>query len=102
MYIVCKGLDARGEVLWVWLDEALFISSAMPAVIDDEILIPRILHAGGDHSIGRPANEGLIDIAAKFVPAVPPHGRGERKAVRLAFRARRTILRDTCARVHRA
>jgi len=63
----------------VRLDEAELIALAMPAIVDDDILIPRCFHAACHHRVCGLANEILINVAGEFVPTVPTHGRGERQ-----------------------
>src|SRR5450432_2202855 len=69
-------------MLWIGNDVSILIAAYLPAVIDDDILIPGVLHTGFHHAIRHSLNHVLADIAAKFVPRVPSHGRREREIAR--------------------
>ena len=60
-------------------DVAVFVARELPAVVDVEVLISGIFHAGGDHGVGHSADHLFIDVAAEFVPTVPAHRRRERE-----------------------
>jgi len=50
--VVSQRFDACREELRVRLDVAIGIAFAVPAVVDDDVLIADALHAGGNHLVG--------------------------------------------------
>ena len=77
-------MDVGGERLHVGepavgLDAALGVALALPGVVDVDVDITRIPHAGGDHGVGCGAHVGVGDLFGKVVPAVPSHGRRGRQ-----------------------
>jgi len=62
------GLTALGWVGGVAL--------ALPGVVDVDVDVAGVAHAGGDEQVGGVADVLVGDLAGEEVPAVPAHGRG--------------------------
>ena len=77
--IISKSLNAGREVLRIGDDVAVLVARDLPAIVDDDVLVAGIFHAGFDHGIGHAADHLFIYIAAEFIPTVPAHWRGERE-----------------------
>ena len=76
--VVSECLYAGRESLRIGNNVAVFVSTHLPAIVDHHILVPRVFETRRDHVVGNAANQLLAYIAAKFVPAVPAHGRRAR------------------------
>ena len=72
------------------MNKAEAVALAMPAVIDDNILITGILHSVHGHCIGSLAKQSFVHIAGEFIPAVPSHRRSERQSVEFLCMQKRT------------
>jgi len=72
--VIGKGFDARGKVFRIGNDVAVFFARDLPAVVDDDVLVAGVFHAGLHHGVGCLAKEIFVDVALEFVPAVPAHG----------------------------
>src|SRR5438477_6763613 len=83
MHIVRQRLHAGWEALGVGLDVAVGVALALPAIVNVHVLEAGVLQARLDHGIGGLADQSLVDIAGKFVPAVPAHLRGAGQAFSL-------------------
>ena len=75
MDVVRQRLDTRREFLRVGGDEAISIARAVPAIVDDDILIAGVAHSARDHRVRRRPHRLLVDVAGELVPAVPAHRR---------------------------
>jgi len=76
MYIIGQCLDPSGKFNCIDDDVTGAIPAHLPAVIDHNVPITRLLHPRGDHRIGYLPDDLFIDtVTGEFVPAVPPHGR---------------------------
>ena len=62
----------------------LAIALHLPAIVDHDVLIAGVLHAGLDHGIGHLPDQVFAHMASEFVPAVPSHRRscGQRLLLR--------------------
>jgi len=52
-----------------------------PAVVDIDVLVAEIRHAGPDHGVRRLAKQFVADAVVVRVPMVPAHGRRQRERV---------------------
>jgi hypothetical protein len=86
--VLGQGLDPGGKALRIGLDVAVGVALALPAVVDDHVLVACRTHAGGDHRVGGVADHPLVDVAPEPVPRIPAHRRRQGEAVRLARRPR--------------
>ena len=57
------------------------IPAHLPAIVNHDIFIPGIFHPAPDHSIRHRLDQIFADVAAKLVPAVPPHRGSQRHSV---------------------
>src|ERR1019366_4083855 len=100
-----SGIDAELEALGVDIvgqgfhvgeffvgeDVAVFIAAGHPGAFDHAALLPGVVdvdvdvaglaHAGGSDGVGHPADGRVIDATGELVPTVPTHGRGLGEAV---------------------
>jgi len=83
VHVVRQCLHARREALLVGGDEAARVTLAVPAVVDVDVLVARVLHAGRDHRVGSLADHLLAHVAAELVPAVPAELGSLREAIEL-------------------
>ena len=81
MNIVGQRLDARRKVLRIRNDTSDGIAIHLPAVVDHHVLIAGVFHPAADHRVSHALDQIFADVAVKFVPAVPAHGRGESEPV---------------------
>ena len=59
-----------------------FVASLLhPAVINVDVLVSVVGHAGGDHHVGRVAHVLLGDVMIVDVPTVPAHRRGQSQCI---------------------
>jgi len=80
--VVGQGLHAAGELDRVGDDPSVGAPVDLPAVVDDQVLVSGVAHAGLDHGVGRLADQGLVDVATELVPGVETHGRHGRQELR--------------------
>ena len=66
MNIVRQRLDPGGKVLGVGHDVAARVALHLPAIVDHDVLIAGVLHAGLDHGVGHLPNQVFVHIAAKL------------------------------------
>ena len=60
----------------------------MPAIVNVDVFVARVFHAGGDHRVGGFADQLLVHLVGEFIPTVPAHLRGQGQLVELlALRA---------------
>ena len=57
------------------------IPAHLPAIVNHDIFIPGIFHPARDHSVRHGLDQIFADVAAKLVPAVPPHRGSQRHSV---------------------
>ena len=74
MDVVGEGLHV-GELV-VGLDVAAGVALAFPGVVDVDVDVAGVAHAGGDEEVGGVADVLVGDLAGEEVPAVPAHGWG--------------------------
>src|SRR5512133_1699605 len=82
MDVICEGFDTRGKMFGTGLNESKTVTDPMPAVINDDILIPCILHSGSYQGISHIPDHFFIHVAGKFIPAVPTHRRSESQVLK--------------------
>lgn len=75
MHIICQCFHSIGKTFGIDLYISFFVSSYLPAVVDDQVFIACILHACGNHGVRHFFDELFAHIASEFVPAVPSHRR---------------------------
>ena len=75
MNVVGKRLHVRKFVVGV--EDAACVALAFPGVVDVDVDVAGVFHAGGDDLVGGVANVLVGDFAGEEVPAVPAHGRGQ-------------------------
>src|ERR1700733_2048696 len=74
MNIIRQCPDTAWEFYRVGDDIAGAVPADLPAIIDHDILIPRLLHTRRHHRICNLPDHFFIDaIAGEFIPAVPAH-----------------------------
>src|SRR2546421_2795245 len=73
--VIRQRFDTGRESLRVGNDESIFIAAHLPAIVDHDVLITRILHSARHHRVGHGLDHVFADVAAEFVPAVPAHRR---------------------------
>src|SRR6202044_1705113 len=67
--VVAQRLHARGKPLHIGHDVARSVAPGLPAVVENDELIARVLHAVRCHRIGGSANNLLVEVLApKLVP----------------------------------
>ena len=54
--IIGQGFHAGGEAFFIDLNLAVFVALAVPAVVDVDVFVARVFHAGCDHSVGHVTN----------------------------------------------
>src|SRR5271166_5331064 len=60
------------------MQNAVGVAVALPGVVDVDVDVARVFHAGRDELVGGVAHVLIRDIAVKEVPTIPAHGRGLR------------------------
>src|SRR5260370_20448921 len=65
MDIVGERLHARRKMFGIGHDVPVAVALHLPAVIDNNVLVAGILHAGGDHRIGTLPDQILTDVTAE-------------------------------------
>jgi len=84
MDVFAQRFHAAGKFVRIDYDVAVRIAVDLPAVVDDEVFVAGIEHAGLHHGIGDFFDGVFIDATAlKAVPAVPPHRWGLGQPVEL-------------------
>ena len=78
MHVIGKRFDALRKTLRIGNDVAVRIARDLPTVVNHDVLIVGVLHAGFHHRVRHPTDQFVAHVAAKFVPGVPSHGRSER------------------------
>ena len=78
--VIGECLHTGRETLRIRDDIAVGIAVHLPAVVDDDVFVAGVGHAGGGHRIGHLLDELLADVAAELVPGVPAHRRRGREA----------------------
>ena len=58
----------------VAVDDAGGVSVALPGVVDVDVDVAGVAHAGGDEEVGGVADVFVGDFAGEEVPAIPAHG----------------------------
>jgi len=77
MDVVGQSLDAVRKPGWVGDDHPIGVAGDLPTIIDVDELVTGRLHAVGGHGVGDATDGRVTHIAAKMVPAIPAHGRGQ-------------------------
>ena len=72
--VVAEGLHV-GEAV-VGVEDALGVALALPGVVEVDVDVAGVLHAGGDELVGGAADVGVGDVVGEVVPTVPAHRRG--------------------------
>jgi hypothetical protein len=75
MYVIGQGFDPTGKSGGVRNNVPLGIAADLPAVINIDVLVARLLKATADHRVRYFADQLLAYLASKLVPTVPAHGR---------------------------
>ena len=75
------GVDVVGEGFHVGefrvgVQDAGGVALAFPGVVDVDVDVAGVFHAGGDELVGGAADVFVGDFVGEEVPAVPAHGRG--------------------------
>src|ERR1051325_3136098 len=82
MDVVTESFHSMRKSLRVDDDISFFVAAHLPAVVDIDVDISRIFHAGLDHRVSHSPDHLFADVAPEFVPAVPPHRGSEGKICR--------------------
>ena len=71
--MIGERFDAVWEPLGIGDEVAIGVSTffVAPTIVDDNVFIADVLHAGADHRVSRLSNDVLIDLVAKGVPTIP-------------------------------
>ena len=72
--VVAEGFHV-GEAV-VGVENALGVALALPGVVQVDVDVAGVLHAGGDELVGGAADVGVGDVVGEVVPAIPAHERG--------------------------
>ncbi len=72
MNVVRQRFHVRELV--IGLDDARGVALAFPGVVDIDVEVAGVPHAGGDEGIGGFADRLVGDLARKVVPTIPAHG----------------------------
>jgi len=70
--VVGEGFHVRELV--VGMEEAVGVALAFPGVVDVDVGVAGVFHAGGDEVVGGGADIFVSDSAGEEVPTVPAHG----------------------------
>ena len=80
--VVTDGLHAAGKTIRVGEEHTVSTAPALPAVVNDYILVAGLAHAIAGHGISSCLDHGFVEpIAADLVPTIPSHGRGQGQVV---------------------
>ena len=79
MNVVGQRLHVGEFVIGV--QHAIRVALAFPGVVDVDVNVAGIFHAGGDNLVGGVANVLVSDLAGEVVPTVPAHGRSLRRLI---------------------
>ncbi len=82
MNVVSNGFHAMRKALRVGDDVGIRVAADLPAVVNDDVDVARIFHAGLHDGVGHALDEIFADVAGELVPRVPAHGRGQRQVRR--------------------
>jgi len=94
--VIGDRLDAVRESQGVGLQRPVRVARRVldrPAIVDVDVLVAGVAHAGRHHRVGRALDEVLVDVALELVPAVPAHRRQRRHAGDLHQREVVVLLR---------
>jgi len=74
------GVDVVAERLHVGeaavgMELSVGVAGALPGVVDVDVDVAGVAHAGGDHEIGCGTNVGVGDVFCEVIPAIPAHWR---------------------------
>jgi len=89
-----QRLDAGRKVFRIGNDVAFVVARELPAVVDDDVLVAGIFHAGLHHGVGGLAKKIFVDVTLEFVPAVPAHGWSGGKTFLRGYSSRDEQTRD--------
>src|SRR5271170_4810154 len=73
MDVIAEALHVRKTT--VRMEDTLCVALALPCVIDVDIDVAGIAHAGVHEHVGSGADVRVSHMRSKMVPAVPAHGR---------------------------
>ncbi|MBA7709160.1 hypothetical protein ES703_118072 [subsurface metagenome] len=80
MNVVPYRLHSVREFLGVRDEAAVFVPLAChPRVVEDQVHVARVTHAGGHHCVGDCLNLLLVNLFFKRIPTVPAHRRRQGK-----------------------
>ena len=71
--IIGKRLDAIRKFLRVWNDVVVAVTTALPQVINEDVLVTSISESMFHHGIGSFLNQFLADVPLKEIPGHPSH-----------------------------
>ena len=83
VHIVGNRLHSVRKAFRIGDYDPVGIPADLPAVVDDDIFVARVLHSGSYHGVRHLHDHGGAHVAAELVPAVPAHRRGRGKALPL-------------------
>ena len=76
--VIPHCLHAVGKFFRICLEAAVRIPLLQaPAVVDDHVLVARLLQAGFHQRVRCLADQLFIDVPGEGIPGIPAHGRGE-------------------------
>ena len=75
MNIISQVFHSVRKAVGICLNEAKRVAFYLPAVINNNILVSRILHTRLYHLIRHIHNQLFADITTKLIPGVPSHRR---------------------------
>ena len=85
--VVGEGLHVRE--LGVGVQHAAGVALGLPGVVDVDVDVAGVLHAGGDELVGGVADVLVGDLVGKVVPAIPAHGRCQSNLLRRSWSGRK-------------
>jgi len=75
MDVVSNHFHTARKSLRIDHDVAAAVAAHLPAIVNVDVLVTSVFHAGFHNGVGHVLNHVFADIASEFVPRIPAHGR---------------------------
>src|SRR5262249_7000576 len=81
MNVIRERFHSGRESLRIRDDESVSVAAHLPAIVNYDVLVTRVLHLARNHCIRHGLDHLFADVATKLVPAVPAHRWSQRHSV---------------------